>query len=256
MVSGPGLLLRRFVGSDRAGEAVAAAVALLVMRAAYPAAFDGGRWPVIPVMLYLLVRIVAPLAGASAAPGPLSRSRAAALARLVLALAATLAFSACSAAAAAGGDSDSLACFAALWFVLLALPAAPMAGGRMLEAELARRMPQLVAARLAARIGFTAALVGPAVLALLPRVRSDRPALVALLAATLFLVLGVLRARDDAFVRELRLQARRDDGGLPSKLRDELLATPLSPDVAALRPLSTEQFRAFRASCERLYARG
>jgi hypothetical protein len=249
----PGRIVRSFVGSDRVGEAAAVAAATLVTRAAAPAfrGEAGSTW--LPVVLYLLMVVPAGFVGAAAGAGPLARSRLAALTRLVVALAATLSLSAWSISA---GASEGKACFAALALVLLALPAAPMAGGRLLEAELARRMPQLVAARLAARIGFSAALVAPAVLALLPRVRADRPALATLLAVALLLVLGVRRARDDAFVRELRLQARRADGGLPSKLRDELLATPLAPDVAALCPLSAEQFRAFRASCERLYARG
>ena len=263
MASGPGLFLRRIVGSDRVGEAAAAAVAGLGTRAAYPAAFGDGRWLVIPLLIYLFAALVAGFAGAHAHPGPLARSRAAALARLGVALAATLALSAVSAGSAASSASagaggsvvEGLACFAALWLVLLALPAAPMAGGRLLEAELARRMPQLVAARLAARLGFAAALAGPAVLLLLPRVRADRPALLALAFLALLLIGGVRRARDVALVRELGLQARRDGGELAPTLRAALLAVPLDPDVAALRPLSAEQFRPFRAACEGAGAR-
>lgn len=243
---------RGLLGSDSLGAAAAALVAALVTRAALPAV-AGAIGPTLLVAagacaaLEVAAALVRARVAAREAPGPLARSRAAALARLGVALAATMVASALS----AGGGSERAACFSALLFVLLALPAAPMAGGRLLEALLARRSPQLVAARLAGRLGFTAALAGPGALLLLPGVRADDASLAALPALALLLIGGVRRARDDAFARELALQARRDESGLSEELRAELLATPLDPDVATLRPLSAEQFLAFRAELER-----
>jgi len=240
--------------ADTVGAVVVAAAAVVVARAARLAAAAGREGFVavalVALALFALVEIAAAFGHAFATTGPLARRRGDALARLGASLALTLALS-----ASAGGGDGRDACLAALLFVLLALPAAPMALARLLEAQLARQLPQLVAARLAARVGVTAALAGPAALLLLQKVRADLPAVATLALVALFLLAGSWRARDDAFVRELRLQARRSDSRLAPELRAELLAAPLAAEVAALCPLTPAQFEAFRAACERRYAR-
>jgi len=161
--------------------------------------------------------------------------------------------------AACRADSDRradwAAAFAALNVIGLSLPAWPLPGGVLLDASLMRRLPQLVAARLAARIGVTAALLVPGLLLLATREWSDPPALVALSGAALALVAAARRSVANAFVLELELQARRGDSELSDDLRRELLARPPAPDLERRRPLAPEQFRAFRGACEAAYLR-
>jgi hypothetical protein len=240
---------------------VAATVAAAVVaRAARPAAAAAEpvnatdaavRLALVAVALGVLVEVAAAFARRIAARGRWKRAPAAALARLGASLAAALVLS----SAGAGSFAAQAACLAALLFVALALPAAPLPGARLLEAALAARMPQLVAARLAGRVGFTAALVGPAALLGLQKVRADLPSRAVVAAGALLLLAGVRRARAAAFVRELRLQARRPATELAAELRAELLAVPLEPEVELLEPLSPAQFRAFRDDCERCYSR-
>lgn len=238
MATRPARFVRGLLRSDSLGAAGAAASATLVTRAALPkAAGADATLLLLASGLLAAIEVAAALARRRAGPGPLARSRAGALARLAVALAALLAASGLSSTAGAGGERGP--CLAALLLVLLLLPAAPLAGARLLEAELARRMPQLVAGRLVARLGTTAALAVPAALLLLPRVRADAAALAASVVLPLFLLGGVRRARDDAFVRELDLQARRAGAGRSEEPRD------------ALRPLTPEQFQSFRDECER-----
>jgi hypothetical protein len=176
----------------------------------------------------------------------------AATARLVAWLAMTL-------VAAVRADSDPRAegpaALAALTFVGLVLPVRPLPGGVLLEASLARRLPQLVAARLAARIGFTAALLVPGVLLLASKVRTDAASATVLCAAAVALLVATRHAASEALVLELALQARRDGSELPRDLRRELLAQPLPPQLGPRRPLAPEQFRLFRGACERAWAR-
>jgi hypothetical protein len=248
MVIRPAAVVRRLLRSDSLGAAAAAASAALVTRAALPqAAGADGPLLLVGAGLFAAVEVAAALVRRRAGPGPLARSSAAARARLAVALTALLSASGLSAA----GLGARSACLAALLLVLLVLPAAPLAGARLLEAELARRMPQLVAGRLVSRVGLPAALAVPAALLLLPRVRADLPAVVALVVLSLFLLGGVRRACDDAFVRELDLQARRDGVGLAPEPRDARLVGPSEPESPALRPLTPEQFRSFRDECER-----
>ncbi len=147
------------------------------------------------------------------------------------------------------------AALAALTFVGLVLPVRPLPGGVLLEASLARRLPQLVAARLAARIAFTAALLVPGALLLASKVRTDAVSTTVLCAAAVALLVATRHAASDALVLELALQARRDGSELPRDLRRELLAEPLPPQLGPRRPLAPEQFRLFRGACERAWAR-
>ena len=175
-----------------------------------------------------------------------------AAARLVAWLAMTLV-----AAVRANSDrrAEGSAMLAALTFVGLVLPVRPLPGGVLLDASLARRLPQLVAARLAARIGFTAALLIPGALLLASKIRADTPSTVVLIAAALALAISARRAAVDALVLELALQARRDGSGIEKGLRRELLAQPLPPELGRRRPLAPEQFHAFRHACEKAYRR-